>query len=236
MKRAAVDRHVVAIDPSLPVVNAAGRFGELCGRLGAVRRYPRGAFVFQQGDMTDEFYQLLSGRVHLYIGHPDGHEHVLAIVEPGGLFGEAACFGGLPYYTSAVTVQASMIRVFPLDAVVRAIRADPDIGFEIIHHLVRKLHLFAAHLEATSFRKAPERLALVLSKLAVYYGAPALAGKGTRIGVRLSHEALARMIGATRVTVTREIGILIREGIIAQDRRTVIVLQHERLLKKARLL
>jgi hypothetical protein len=41
------------------------------------------------------------------------------------------------------------------------------------------------------------------------------------------------MIGVTRVTVTREIGALIRDGIIARDRRYLIVLHHQRLLRRA---
>ncbi|MDQ7842213.1 MAG: Crp/Fnr family transcriptional regulator [Armatimonadota bacterium] len=220
-------------DPGAPIVNAAGRLAEVCGHLSVVRRYRAGTLVFQQGELPDQFYQLLSGRVQIFLGHPEGHEHVLAIVEPGGLFGEAACFGGLPYYTSAVTVQPSTIRIYPLVAVLEVMRSKPDLSLEIIRGLARKLHLFAVQLETTSFRKASERLALLLSKLAVYYGIPLPRGKGTRIGVRLSHEGLARMIGATRVTVTREIGALVRDGILAQEKRNLIVLRHERLLRRA---
>ena len=43
------------------------------------------------------------------------------------------------------------------------------------------------------------------------------------------------MIGVTRVTVTREIGALIRAGIIARDKRHLIVRHHERLLERAQL-
>ena len=48
----------------------------------------------------------------MLLGNTEGREHLLAIVEPGGLFGEAACFDGLPYHTTTVTVQPCTVRVF----------------------------------------------------------------------------------------------------------------------------
>lgn len=220
-------------DPSIPIVGSESRLAELCGRLASVRRYPRGAFVYRQGDLSRHFYQMISGRVRILNGHPDGREQVLAIVEPGGLFGEAACFDGVPYYTAAVTVQPSVVRVFSRETVLEAMRANPDILLEMLRSVIRKQRLFALQLETLTFRKAPARVALILARLATYYGASGPGGRGTRIGLHLSHEVLAAMIGVTRVTVTREIGALIREGIITRDRRHLVVLQHERLLQRA---
>lgn len=225
----------VACDPSSPIVGNESRLAELCGHLGVVRRYPRGVFIYQQGEVSNRFYQLVSGRIRIFTGHPDGREHVLAIVEPGGLFGEAACFDGVPYYTTAVTAQPSAIRVYPREAMLEAMRIQPEISLEIIRSITRKQRLFALQLETAMFRKAPARVALILSRLATYYGAPILGGRATRIGLHLSHEVLASMIGVTRVTVTREIGALIRDGIITRDKRYVIVLHQERLLERAQL-
>ena len=114
--------------------------------------------------------QLISGRIRIFNGHQDGRENILAIGEPGGLFGEAACFDGVPYYTTAVTVQPSRIRVFPREATLRAMRAQPDIMLEILRSITRKQRLFAILIETLMFRKAPARVALILSRLATYYG------------------------------------------------------------------
>jgi len=222
-------------DPSSPIVGAESRIAELCSHLGSVRRYPKGVLIYQQGEVSNRFYQLISGQVRIFMGHPDGREHVLAIVEPGGLFGEAACFDEVPYYTSALTVRPSTIRVFTREAMLEAMRTQPDIMIEILSSVIRKQRLFALQLETTMFRKAPARVALILSKLATYYGAPVAGGRGTRIGLHLSHEVLASMIGLARVTVTREIGALVREGIITRDKRHLIVLHRERLLERAQL-
>lgn len=220
-------------DPSSPIVGDETRLAELCGHLGSVRRYPKGVLIYQQGEVSNRFYQVVSGRIRIFIGHPDGREHILAIVEPGGLCGEAACFDEVPYCTSAVTVQPSAVRVFAREAMLEAMRIQPDISLEILRSITRKQRLFALQLETAMFRKAPARVALILSRLATYYGAPVARGRATRIGLHLSHEVLASMIGVTRVTVTREIGALIRDGIITRDKRYLIILQQDRLLERA---
>jgi CRP-like cAMP-binding protein len=214
-------------------VGAESRLAELCGHLASLKSYPKGTFIYQQGETSNRFYQLVSGRVRLFLGNKDGREHVLAIVEPGGLFGEAACFDGLPYHTSTVTVQPSTVRVFPRQAVLEAMRARPEVTLEVLRSITRKQRLFALQLESAMFKKAPARVAFILSRLATYYGAPAAGGRGTRVALHLSHEILASMIGVTRVTVTREIGTLIREGIVTRDKRHLIVRQPDRLLERA---
>ena len=108
------------------------------------------------------------------------------------------------------------------EAMLEAMRAEPDVTLEILRSITRKQRLFALQLETAMFKKAPARVAVILSRLATYYGTPA-GGRGTRLALHLSHEVLANMIGVTRVTVTREIGALIRDGIITRDKRHLIV-------------
>ena len=191
--------------------------------------------LYQQGELSNRFYQLVAGRIRIFSGHQDGRERVLAIVEPGGLCGEAACFDGLAYCTSAVTLQPSAVRVFARETMVKAMATQPEIMLEIFRSITRKQRLFALQLETAMFRKAPARVAFILSRLATYYGVPVAEGGGMRISLHLSHEVLASMIGMTRVTVTRQIGALIRDGIVSRDRRFLIVRRPERLLERAEL-
>jgi CRP-like cAMP-binding protein len=114
-------------------------------------------------------------------------------------------------------------------------RAEPAVTLEILRSITRKQRLFALQLESATFKRAPARVAFILSRLAIYYGAPVAGNHATRLALHLSHEVLANMIGVTRVTVTREIGALIREGIIARDKRHLVVRHPERLLERAQL-
>src|SRR5258708_19539662 len=78
--------------------------------LGRKQSFTRGEYVYQQGQVSSVFYQLLSGRVRVFISRPDGSQRLLGIVEPGATFGESSCFDRLPYYASPHAMVTSIAR------------------------------------------------------------------------------------------------------------------------------
>jgi len=58
-------------------------------------------------------------------------------------------------------------------------------------------------------------------------------GRGWEIRLRLSHQELANLIGATRETVTSILGQLQRRGWVAIERRQITVLDRQRLADEA---
>jgi CRP/FNR family cyclic AMP-dependent transcriptional regulator len=227
-RRVAAKRWQAPDDLTCPVVAEETRIAEVCGDLCTVRDVARGTWIYRQGDVSQSFYQLVDGGVQIYVADPDGREQVVTWVAPGGLFGEAACFGWMAYSTSAVATARSRVRVFPRDAVLERIRDHPDLAVDLLRSLARKMHLFAVQLERAAFRSASERLALLLEALAAQYGEPAAEFGGVRLHQRITHEELARMIGSTRVTVTREIARLTQAGHVRRDASGRLVLLHRR--------
>lgn len=211
----------------------AGGFWNRYRDLGALRQYAAGALIYQQGEHSDCFYYLISGRVKVYVSRPDGSEQVMAFMEPGTAFGESACFDGLPYYASAAALRPSTVCIFTRDAVLAAAARDPAILAELFKGVVRKQRLLATQVESLSFLKAPSRVALMLARLAADYGLPLPDGRGKRLGLRLTHEEIASMLGTSRVTVSREISALIKEGILGKDKWNIVVLDEERLWQRA---
>lgn len=211
-------------DLMCPVVVEETRIADVCGELCVLREVPRGTWIYRQGDVAREFYQLVEGAVQIYVADPDGREQVVTLVAPGGLFGEAACFGWMPYSTSAVATVASRMRVFPREAVLERIWERPDLAVDLMRSLARKMHLFAVQLERAAFRSASERLLLLLEALAARYGEPAAELGGVRLHLKVTHEELARMIGSTRVTVTREMARLVQAGRVYRDSSGRLVL------------
>lgn len=70
------------------------------------------------------------------------------------------------------------------------------------------------------------RLQQILVWLAQKFGREVNSGR--LIDLRLTHQAIAEVIGTTRVTVTRLLNQFEREGVISRPRRHYIVLRHER--------
>jgi hypothetical protein len=59
------------------------------------------------------------------------------------------------------------------------------------------------------------------------------AGDRWEIGLRLSHQEFANLIGATRETITLTLGQLQKEGLITVNRRRITVLDRTRLATEA---
>lgn len=200
--------------------------------LGVERAVVRGEYVYQQGALSAHFFELVSGRVRIFIPLPDGTERVLSMVEPGASFGESACFDGLPWYASAVAVAPSRVRVIGRDDVLREARNQPEVMLEIARRLARKQRLLSMHIAVAGMR-ARERVLLLLNYLLDAYASPTQDG-AARFVVRHSVGELARMVGLTRVTMSRELSELIQRGLLAKDGRDIVVLDPDAVRVAAR--
>jgi CRP/FNR family transcriptional regulator, cyclic AMP receptor protein len=188
-----------------------------------VRLYPRGAVIYRQGESGAHFYQLLSGRVRIFIAMASGTERVLSYAEPGSTFGESACFDERPYYTTAVAVRLSELRVIPRDAVLRAARDTPEVLRDVFRALVRKQRQLAMHVAAERLC-ARDRATLLLNFMVEAYGDSVTGSPGVRLHLGVSIEELASMVGVTRVTMSRELSHLVRRGTVAKEGLDIIVL------------
>jgi CRP-like cAMP-binding protein len=103
----------------------------------------------------------------------------------------------------------------------------PALAQSIFLHLSRRLRQTEAILALVGHRRVEDKLRSLLLLLRQEVGYPV--EKGTRIGVRLTHQHLANAIGTTRVTVTRLLGKLQKEGWLNVDksRHFVLPLQAE---------
>ena len=82
-------------------------------------------------------------------------------------------------------------------------------------------------LKSLLFRSNRDRLVHLLLELAEKYGRPTV--EGVVLGIKLSHQDLASIIGSTRETVTVLLGELQQEGQLRIERRRIILTQFERL-------
>jgi CRP-like cAMP-binding protein len=183
---------------------------------------PKGRVIFSQGDVCDHFYYLESGRVKMYLTSAAGGTRAISLIEAGNAFGEAACFDGLPAYLSAAAMTACTLYIFPREAVLKAMSADPLMLSEALRALVRRQRMLAMQIEATAFLKGPARMALLLCHLAATAGVKRPGG-GTEIRPGASLEDIASLFGLSRITASRELNAMIRKGIVQREGRTLVI-------------
>jgi|HubBroStandDraft_6_1064221.scaffolds.fasta_scaffold17472_1 CRP/FNR family cyclic AMP-dependent transcriptional regulator len=194
------------------------------------RSFKRGALVYVPSDQGDCVLLLTSGRVKIFHNTHDGKQAVLAIIDPGELFGEIAIatMEEAQREEYAETMEASTIVLIPADDIKRLASEHPGLSVGITKMMGLSRRRVERRLKSLLFRSNRERLVHLLFDLAEKYGKYTKDG-GIALGIHLSHQELANIIGSTRETVTLVLGELQAEGAISVSRRDIILCQAGRL-------
>lgn len=185
-----------------------------------MREYQRGHVILHPGARSNVIYLLKEGRVKVSAYSPEGKEHILAILEPGDLFGETALVGERePVHIEAF--ENALVCGIKKDDFESIVLVHPELAMRIIRGLAERLRLAEEEIENLVFRDVPARLAAVLLRLGEEYGRQ---GDGTlQLQLRLTHHDLASMIGASRETVTTVLNRFRDEGLTDVDHRFIVI-------------
>ncbi len=219
------------------ILNAPGRsphFWERYAALGTPRAFKKGVTVYAVGEAPDCFYYLQSGRVQLHCDRADGRQRILAILEPGGTFGESSCFGELPRYVSATTLEDSQTLAFTIEAALEAMAGNPEMTRAVLHSLARKQRGLGLQAEAAALMRTSARVAMLLVHLGAAYGRRKEGDAPETLRIHVPTEQLASMLGMSRVTLSRALGELTDGGAIVRDKRDLVLVDRAKLALFAR--
>jgi CRP-like cAMP-binding protein len=187
------------------------------------RTFARGSLIYLPSDASDHVLLLTSGRVKLYHLTSEGKQAVLALVEPGDLFGELAVYDRGPREEFAEAMESSTVVKISGDEIRHLMASRPDVSLGVTRLMGLRRRRIERRLKALLFRSNRERLVHLLLELAETYGRRTPAG--VEIEIRLSHQELASIIGSTRETVTVLLGELQAEGSLTIKRRQLVLIR-----------
>jgi CRP-like cAMP-binding protein len=180
-----------------------------------LRAFRRGQVVFSRDDPGDTVIVVVSGRVKMVVRSADGGALTLAVVQPGGLFGELAVADNGPRSTDAETLDDCQLLFVPREAiqdVCARVPAAAQALTTLIAVTLRRLTDVAADL---IFLDLPRRLAKVLLSQP--------RGENGMISQKISQEELAHQIGGTRQSVNAALRGFERRGWIDVRDRTITI-------------
>jgi CRP-like cAMP-binding protein len=204
--------NVEALDPARRTALLAGS-----------RRLPvaRGDLIYTPLDSIDSVYFVGAGRVKIVRTTAAGAESIVGIRNPGDIFGELSWMPGMPRRaSSAIALDAG--EVIKLDAgdFARRLGADAQLAAAFARGLARRLTEAEVELTELAGKSVPGRLVDALGRLAHDHGVSEADGS-VRIGISLTHQDLADLIGTSRETLTKELGVLADLGLVRVAHRTV---------------
>ncbi len=183
--------------------------------------YAPGQAIFVQADPADRMFLLKAGRVRLSKLLEDGTEFTLDIRKAGDFLGEnmlseegdlsrvGVVHGGDPH-----------LRLY--QGAVRALGAGPSPHRPPGHEEPEQAYSsLSSRLESMSLTHLGDRLYQVLRTMALEHGVKS--EDGLVIQFPLTHEDLAFLVGAHRVSVTRALKELKKAGSIVQHKRQLLV-------------
>lgn len=191
------------------------------------KTFPKRSLVYMPADAGESVFLLTSGRIKLYHVTSDGKQAVMALIEPGEMFGELAIFGGGDREEFAEAMTKSTLIKIPRGEIQRLMEVHADVAVGVTKLMGFRRRRIEKRLKSLLFRSNRDRLVHLLIELAEKYGSRT--AEGVRLGIKLSHQELASIIGSTRETVTVVLGELQQEGQLVIERRQIILKQIEQL-------
>ncbi len=204
-------------DGTQPAVRSA--FLDLAER----RDYRRGTHIFRATDPANRIFFLERGMVKIYHLAPQGALTIFWFCAPGDIFGAGGIAGSLEQSVYGQAVEQSVVYVISRDDFERLLHAHPRLGVNALRLMAARLRIACDAVTDKTTQRTPARLARILLRLAKHWGEPS--GSEIRFRVRITHQELANMMGASRQTVNRELNDFVDRGLIRFDGRTIVVLK-----------
>lgn len=194
------------------------------------RSFKRGEVVFHKGDPGEAMFMILEGQVKIVLPSEGGEEALLGVLDRGDFFGELSLIDGRSRSATIVATELTETLVLHRDSLLRLVRTSPEVAIDLLRTLSQRLRETDEFIEDAVFLDVPGRVAKKLLELAETYGEPA--PRGIVIGLRLTQQELAEMVGATRESVNKHLRSYRERGIIDVDRQRIIILQPDALQRR----
>ncbi len=193
--------------------------------LGMHMMVPSGGTLFSEAQSARNVYILCAGHVKLTTSSRDGKTLLVRIAKPGDVLGLSAAIAGMPYETTAQTLDPVQVKSFQRQ--------------DFLHFIERYVEgsMHATKMLNTEYRDALNdaiRLALsssISARVARLF-LEMTSGQDDpkpRFTMSLTHEDLATRLGTTRETVTRVLNEMKRTEIIAIKGTSMTILRKDAL-------
>jgi len=191
------------------------------------RKVRRGELIYSQAEPVSALFILKAGRVRIFRVAEDGKALTMAILGPGAVFGEMLLIGQRMYDNYAEAIEDSVICQLDANQVAQHLLADPRIAVRVSQLLGDRVAALETRLMDLAVRPLSARVASTL--LALASSSDARAGSSRPAVIRLTHEQISGLLGATREATSRILEDLAAAGTIRQSRGRIVVQDAHRL-------
>jgi CRP/FNR family transcriptional regulator, cyclic AMP receptor protein len=184
----------------------------------------RGERLFDEGDVGDRLFVVLDGKIKLTRTSADGRENLISLVGPGEMFGELSLFDPRPRTMSASAVTEVRLAALAHEYLRSWLSGRPDVALHLLAALARRLRRTNEVMSDLVFTDVPGRVA----RFGIQQE------DGLQVNHDLTQEELAQLVGASRETVNKALADFVARGWIQLHPKSVLLIDTERMRKRAR--
>ncbi|MFZ5943510.1 MAG: Crp/Fnr family transcriptional regulator [Bacillota bacterium] len=190
-----------------------------------------GDYLMRIGDNLNGFYFIKKGKIKGNLLGKEGIVKTFSIVGAGCTFGEQFIFHQQPGLFEAVVVEDAELYYFDKDTILNIMKNDFDINLFIVKCFSIKSRMLAIQLEDMCLRNILQSICRILYTICCYEE------KNGKINgdiiINLSHQDLANMLGSHRVTITKNLNKLKKQGVLDFKYEKITIKGREMLKKLA---
>ena len=187
-----------------------------------LRSHERGKLIFAEGDPSDAFIIIVSGRVKVFKSTPAGKEIILEIFGAGDPLGAVALYEGAPFMASALTLEATEVLSIAQAAFFRLLEAEPVFVRGLLSGLTLRLAELTRRLAELTGARVETRFARLFLKLSEQIGKADRGG--VFIPMPLSRQELADLTGTTIETTIRIMSRWQKDDVLHTEKDGFVVL------------
>lgn len=192
-----------------------------------IKTYDRGDPVFAEGDPSDDFLIVVTGRVKVFKRTVSGNDVILELFGPGEPLGAVAVYEAKPYPASAEAIEATSCLLIPRQAFFALLEAHPSLVRGLLGSLSLRLVELTTRLTELTGGRVEARFARLFLKLADQLGRPK--DGGTFIPLSLARQELADLTGTTIETCIRIMSRWGKEDLLRTEKDGFLVLDRQEL-------
>jgi len=203
---------------------------ELRARVSAVARlksHDRGDLIFSEGDPSDAFMTIVSGRVKVFKSTPAGKEIILEIFGAGDPLGAVAVYEKAPFMASALALEPTEVLRIDQAVFFRLLEEDPAFVRGLLSGLTIRLVELTRRLAELSGARVEVRFARLFLKLCDQIGTSDRGG--VFVPMPLSRQELADLTGTTIETAIRIMSRWQKEDVLHTEKDGFVVIDRRAL-------
>ena len=185
--------------------------------------------LFRAGDQSNDVYIVAGGCIRLFQVSSTGKETILWFSFPGEIFGMAELWRGSDRQIYAVANEATQIYSISRKDFTHFLGAHPEAAMKAIGILSARVRALGHALVGLASDNVETRIARLLVRFAaVSSGARCCASSSEGelcVNVRLTHQDIANLIGASRQTVSSTLAHLRKVGAVRTVKQHIHIVQ-----------